>query len=78
MTNSRLESFLEQARQLTPEEQVVALDALRAMVPSDERAWETAWAEEAEQRGAAFDQTPECALDFDSVMERLRNTFPAP
>jgi len=75
MMNARVESLVEQARVLTVEERVAALDALQERVAPPDAAWEAAWAAEAGDRLAAYERGEIEAEDFDVVMERLRQTY---
>jgi len=75
MMNARVEALIEQARVLTLEERVAALDALQELVAPPDAAWQAAWAAEAEDRLAAFERGEIEAEDFDVVMERLRQTY---
>ncbi len=75
MMTARVEALVEQARVLTPEERVAALDALQELVAPPDAAWQAAWAAEAEDRLAAFERGEIEAEDFDVVMERLRQTY---
>lgn len=73
--NSRVEAFIEQARELSREDRIAALDALQVLVAPPDASWEAAWAEEAESRIAAYERGEIEAEDIDSVMERLRQEF---
>lgn len=73
--NVRVEAFIEQARCMTPEERVSALDALQELVAPPDNAWQKGWALEASDRVAAYERGEIEAEDFDLVMERLRKEF---
>jgi hypothetical protein len=71
----RVEEFIEQARCMTQEERITALDALQELVIPPNEAWQTKWAKEASDRVAAYERGEIEAEDFDIVMERLRKEF---
>jgi hypothetical protein len=73
--NVRVEAFIEQARCMTQEERVSALDALQELVVPPNEAWQEKWALEASDRDAAYERGELEAEDFDLVMERLRKEF---
>lgn len=73
--NARVEAFIEQARGLTPDERIAALDALQEMVAPPNAAWQEAWAKESEDRLDAYLRGEIEADDFDVVMEQLRQEF---
>jgi hypothetical protein len=73
--NVRVEAFIEQARCMTQEEGVSALDALQELVVPPNDAWQKNWALEASDRAAAYERGEIGAEDFDLVMERLRQEF---
>lgn len=73
--NVRVEAFIEQARCMTQEERITALDALQELVAPPDGAWQEAWAIEASDRVAAYERGEIEAEDFDLVMERLRKEF---
>lgn len=73
--NIRVETFIEQARCMTQEERVSALDALQELVVPPNDAWQAKWALEAADRVAAYERREIEAEDFDLVMERLRKEF---
>ena len=70
--NIRVEAFIEQARCMTQEERVTALDALQELVVPPNDAWQETWASEASDRVAAYERGDIEAEEFDVVMERLR------
>lgn len=73
--NICVEAFIDQARAMTQEERVTALDALQELVAPPNAAWQKAWALEASDRIAAYELGELEAEDFDLVMERLREEF---
>lgn len=73
--NVCVEAFIEQARCMTQEERVMALDALQEIVAPPNAAWQETWASEATDRIAAYARNEIEAEDFDSVMARLRGEF---
>lgn len=70
--NARVEAFIEQARKLSAEERVAALDALQELVAPPDQAWQEAWAAEAESRLDAYRSGEVQGEEFDEVMARLR------
>lgn len=70
--NARVEAFIEQARHLTAEERLAALDALQELVTPPDQAWQEAWAAEAETRLDAYQRGEVQGEEFDEVMVRLR------
>lgn len=75
MMNARVEAIVEQARSLTTDERVAALDALQELIAPPDAAWQAAWAAEAADRLAAYERGEIEAEDFDVVMERLRQEY---
>lgn len=73
--NIRVEEFIEQARSMTQEERITALDALQELVVPPNAAWQEKWAKESSDRVAAYERGEIQADDFDIVMERLRKEF---
>lgn len=73
--NIRVEEFIEQARCMTQEERIAALDALQELIVPPDSAWQETWAREASDRVSAYEQGEIKAEDFDVVMERLRKEF---
>jgi len=73
--NIRVEEFIDQARSMTQEERINALDALQELVVPPNEAWQKKWANEASERVAAYERGELEAEDFDIVMERLRKEF---
>ena len=73
--NARVEALIEQARGMTSEERVAALDALQELVAPPDQAWGEAWARESEDRLDAYLRGDIPGEDFDVVMERMRQEF---
>jgi len=73
--NARVEALIEQARGMTSEERVAALDALQELVAPPDQAWGEAWARESEDRLDAYLRGEIEGEDFDVVMERMRREF---
>lgn len=73
--NARVEALIEQAKAMSSEDRIAALDALQELVAPPDQAWQDAWAKESEHRLDAYLQGEIEAEDFDVVMERLRQEF---
>ncbi len=73
--NARVQALIEQARIMTAEERLAALDALQELVAPADAPWEEAWARECEDRLAAYQRGEIEAEDADLVMERMRREF---
>lgn len=73
--NIRVEEFIEQARCMTQEERITALDALQELIVPPNEVWQEKWAKESSDRVAAYERGEIEAEDFDIVMERLRKEF---
>jgi hypothetical protein len=73
--NARVEAFIEQARSLSAEERIAALDALQELVLPPDREWREAWAAEGGERLDAYLRGEVQAEEFDGVMEQLRKEF---
>lgn len=73
--NARVEALIEQARGMTSEERVAALDALQELVAPPDEAWADAWARESEDRLDGYLRGEIEGEDFDVVMERMRLEF---
>ena len=73
--NIRVEEFIEQARCMTQEERITALDALQELVVPPDAAWQKKWAKEASDKVTAYKRGEIEAEDFDIVIERLRKEF---
>lgn len=73
--NARVQALIEQARTMTADERVEALDALQELVAPPNQEWENAWAQESEDRVNAFQRGEIQAEDFDVVMDRMRREF---
>ncbi len=70
-----LESLIEQARTLPPEEQLKLAEMVYEMASPRDPEWEAAWVEECERRLAEYDRGEVEAEDFDVVMARLRRKY---
>jgi putative addiction module component (TIGR02574 family) len=75
MMNGRVEAVLEQAKQLSREEQAVLADAMHELVSPHDPDWEAAWVKECQDRLAAYERGEMEACDSDEVMARLRKKF---
>ncbi|WP_313953935.1 addiction module protein [Accumulibacter sp.] len=73
--NARVQALIEQARSMTAEERLVALDALQELVVPPDKDWEAAWARESENRLDAYLRGDIQAEDFDVMMTRMRREF---
>lgn len=73
--NTRVETLLAQARGMTQEERIWALDALQEMLLPPNDNWQKNWVLEASARVDAYQKGETEAEDFDLVMERLRKEF---
>ena len=73
--NARVQALIEQARIMSPEERLVALDALQELVTPPDTAWEKAWALESDDRLEAYQRGEIPAEDFDVAMERMRKEY---
>ncbi len=73
--NARVQALIDQARIMTAEERLEALDALQELVAPPNQAWEEAWARESEDRVNAFQRGEIQAEDFDKVMEQMRREY---
>lgn len=63
--------LIDQARIMTAEERLAALDALQERVVPPDQAWEDAWARESEDRVTACQRGEIQAENFDVVMEAI-------
>ncbi|MCR4304051.1 MAG: addiction module protein [Gallionella sp.] len=70
--NTQIESLVEQARGLSPEEQAILAETLYEMVNPTDPEWETAWAKECEDRLKAYQRGEIEAIDSDEAMALLR------
>ncbi|MDO8292015.1 MAG: addiction module protein [Gallionella sp.] len=70
--NTQIESLVEQAKGLSPEEQAILAEALYEMVNPPDPEWEAAWAKECEGRLAAYQRGEIEAVDSDEAMAFLR------
>ncbi len=73
--NVRVQALIDQARVMTAEEQVAALDALQELVAPPDQEWEGAWARESEDRVDAYQRGEIKAENFDEVMEQMRRDY---
>ena len=73
--NGRVEAVLEQAKQLSHEEQAALADAMHELVNPPDPDWEAAWVKECQDRLAAYERGEMEAYDSDEVMARLRKKF---
>lgn len=69
--NTQIESLVEQARGLSPEEQAILAETLYEMVNPTDPEWEAAWAKECEGRLAAYQRGEIKATDSDEAMALL-------
>jgi len=70
--NTQIESLVEQARKLSPEEQAILAETLYEMVNPPNQEWEAAWVKECEDRLAAYQRGEIKAVDSDEAMTFLR------
>ena len=70
--SAALDTFIEHAKKLNPEEMVIALDVLQEMLSPPDQAWHDAWASEAEDRIQALEQGELETLGFDDVIEMIK------
>jgi len=70
--NTRIDTLVEQAKELTPAEQAALAEALYEMVNPPDPEWEAAWTKECEDRLAAYQRGEIKALDSDEAMAFLR------
>lgn len=73
--NAKIESLVEQAKHLSPEEQAILTDALHEMLTPPTAEWETAWLKECEDRLAAYEQGEMQAHESEEVMARLSSKY---
>ena len=73
--NARVQALIDQARIMTAEERLAALDALQELVAPPDQAWEGAGARESEDRVSAYRRGEIKAEDFDVVMEQMRREY---
>lgn len=76
--NICVKTFIEQARGMTQEERVSALDPRQELVAPQDNAWQKDWGLEASDRLAAYERGEIEAEDFDLVIARLRKEFLSP
>ena len=72
MEHARIESLVEQAKLLTPQEREILAEEILATVISTPAEWEAAWIKECDDRIAAVDRGEMEVYDFDDVMAKLR------
>lgn len=73
--NARVQALIDQARIMTAEERLAALDALQELVTPPDHAWEGAWALESEDRVSAYQRGEIKAEDFDVFMDQMRQDY---
>jgi len=73
--NARVQALIDQARIMTAEERLAALDALQELVTPPDQAWEGAWALESEDRVSAYQRGEFKAEDFDVFMDQMRQDY---
>ena len=67
-----IDQLLEQAKNLSPDDQAILIDALHDLVSPTDREWEQAWIKECEDRLSALDRGEMQTYDFDEVMAEAR------
>ena len=67
-----VDGLMEQARQLSLEEQAILSERLYEMLSPSDLEWEAGWIAECQDRVAAIERGEMDLLDSDEVMERLR------
>jgi hypothetical protein len=67
-----VDGLMEQARQLSLEEQAILSERLYEMLSPPDPEWEAEWIAECQDRVAAIERGEMDLLDSDEVMERLR------
>ena len=72
MEHARIESLVEQAKLLTPQEREILAEEIMATVIPTPAEWQAAWTKECEDRIAAVDRGEMEVYDFDDVMVKLR------
>ena len=73
--NARVQALIDQARIMTAEERLAALDALQELVAPSDQAWEGAWALVSEDRVSAYQRGEIKAEDFDVFMGQMRQDY---
>lgn len=73
--NVQVKDLLDQAKQLSVDDQIHLADMLYAEAAPSTAEWEAAWTEECERRLAEYDRGEVEAEDFDVVMARLREKY---
>ena len=67
-----IDQLLEQAKNLSPDDQAILINALHDLVSPADREWEQAWTKECEDRLSALDRGEMQTYDFDEVMAEAR------
>ena len=70
--NVTIDDLVEQARQLTPEQQAILSERIYELVSPPDAEWEAEWIAECQERMAAIDRGEMETFDSEEVMERLR------
>ena len=70
--NATIETLIEQAKGLSPDEREALIAALQATQPPPEPEWEAAWAKECEDRIAAVERGEMPLIDAREVMAEAR------
>lgn len=70
--NARIETLVEQAKALTPEERETLIAALHATLDPPDADWEAAWVKECEERIAAVERGEMTMIDADEVFAEVR------
>ncbi|MDQ1302389.1 MAG: hypothetical protein QG595_372 [Pseudomonadota bacterium] len=75
--SDRINTLIELARKLTPEERALFLDRLHDLVSPPDPAWASAWVSECEDRLTAVERGEMQAENFDDAIQRLRTKYAA-
>jgi len=70
-----VDELVQQARQLSSDEQAVLSDRIFELVCPRDPTWEAAWTAECEDRIAACERGEMATYDSDEVMEGLRSKY---
>ena len=73
--STKVESLVEQAKQLSPEERAILADAIHELISPPTPEWEAQWITECEDRLAAYERGEMEACDSEEVTARLRKKF---
>lgn len=73
--NTQIESLVNQAKGLTPEEQAILAETLYEMVNPTDPEWEAAWAKECEDRLQAYQRGEIKTIDSEEAMALLRKKY---